>query len=56
MSFLLCSDGLTEYVKDEEILQQLSEEPQIALIISLIFPYNRGGLDDITVQVIEVSY
>ena len=28
--FLLCSDGLTEYVKDDELHQQMEEEPQIA--------------------------
>jgi len=52
--FLLCSDGLTEYVKDEEILQQLSEEPQIAAHNLIDLSLHRGGLDDITVQIVEV--
>ncbi|HQH47271.1 MAG TPA: protein phosphatase 2C domain-containing protein [Candidatus Syntrophosphaera thermopropionivorans] len=52
--FLLCSDGLTEYVKDEEILQQLSEEPQIATHNLVDLAIHRGGLDDITVQIVEV--
>jgi protein phosphatase len=52
--FLLCSDGLTEYVKDDEILQQLSEEPLIAAHNLIDLALHRGGLDDITVQVVEV--
>ena len=47
--FLLCSDGLTEYVKDDEILQQLSEEPLIAAHNLIDLALHRGGLDDITV-------
>lgn len=54
---LLCSDGLTDLVQDEEIASVLSEEPNAELAAhSLVALANqRGGHDNITVQVLRVT-
>ena len=53
--FLLCSDGLTEYVKDDELHQQMEEEPQIACQNLVELANDRGGMDNITVQIVQVQ-
>lgn len=53
--FLLCSDGLTEYVKDRELLQQMREEPMVACVNLVEMANERGGSDNITVQLIHVQ-
>lgn len=53
--FLLCSDGLTEYVSDEELHQQMEEEPQIACQNLVDMANDRGGSDNITIQIVEVQ-
>ena len=51
---LLCSDGLTRHLADEEIAQILSSEPPEKASISLIRKANeRGGEDNISVGVIQ---
>jgi PPM family protein phosphatase len=54
--FLLCSDGLTGMVTDEELVRQLgSEEPPDRTVRSLVELANdRGGIDNITAILIEV--
>jgi len=53
--FLLCTDGLTNAVRDSEILSiVMNEHPQEACR-SLVFHANRkDGSDNITVQVVEI--
>ncbi|NLN85935.1 MAG: Stp1/IreP family PP2C-type Ser/Thr phosphatase [Candidatus Cloacimonetes bacterium] len=53
--FLLCSDGLTEYVSDDELHQQMEEEPQIACQNLVDMANERGGADNITIQLVEVQ-
>ncbi|MDD3142770.1 MAG: Stp1/IreP family PP2C-type Ser/Thr phosphatase [Candidatus Cloacimonetes bacterium] len=53
--FLLCSDGLTEYVKDSELQQQMEEEPQIACQNLVEMANDRGGSDNITIQIVQVQ-
>lgn len=53
--FLLCSDGLTEYVKDDELHQQMEEEPQIACQNLVEMANDRGGNDNITIQIVQVQ-
>ncbi len=52
--FLLCSDGLTEHVKDDELHQQMEEEPQIACQNLVEMANDRGGTDNITIQIVQV--
>lgn len=52
--FLLCTDGLTEYVKDDELLQQMEEEPSIACRNLVEMANDRGGSDNITIQIVRV--
>lgn len=52
--FLLCSDGLTEHVPDAELLTQLEEEPQIACKNLVELALERGGTDNITLQIVHV--
>ncbi len=52
--FLLCSDGLYNHVKDEEIEQMLgSLEPDVAASKLLDLALERGGTDNITIQIIR---
>ncbi len=55
--FLLCSDGLTGMVSDEEITSALSSTRSLELIVrSLIDLANeRGGVDNITAIMVEVK-
>ncbi len=53
--FLLCSDGLTEYVSDNELHQQMEEEPEIACQNLVDMANERGGADNITIQIVEVQ-
>ncbi len=53
--FLLCSDGLTEHVKDDELHQQMEEEPQIACQNLVEMANDRGGTDNITIQIVQVQ-
>ncbi len=54
---LLCSDGLTDLVSDEEILAALETQPAQQAAKSLIQLANqRGGHDNITVLVIEAPH
>ena len=55
--FLLCSDGLTGMVTDDEIFQHLGSGPGLEKMVrSLIDVANeRGGVDNITAIVIEVT-
>lgn len=52
---LLCSDGLTDLVSDEEILSRLERQPAHQAAEGLIELANqRGGHDNITLLVVEV--
>jgi protein phosphatase len=52
---VLCSDGLTDLVKDEEILAMLQSQEQEKAIEELVKMANqRGGHDNITVVVLRV--
>ena len=54
--FLLCSDGLVRHVSDPEIASILrSSEPEGAARALIKETLNRGGTDNISVIVIEVS-
>lgn len=53
--FLLCSDGLTEYIDEEEICSILTiYEPEEACKLLVNIANKRGGKDNITVQVTKV--
>ncbi|NIS82710.1 MAG: hypothetical protein GTO14_21480 [Anaerolineales bacterium] len=52
---LLCSDGLTDLVEDEEIQETLNQEPAIDAVASLIdLARERGGFDNITLVILEL--
>lgn len=52
---LLCSDGLTDLVEDQEILEALSEHsPEEAANALVDMARARGGHDNITVVIVEV--
>lgn len=54
--FILCSDGLTNYAKNEEILAITSTNPVQQAAGKLIDLANeKGGSDNITVQIVEVK-
>jgi protein phosphatase len=53
--FVLCSDGLSGVVSDEEIARLVAAEPLPAAAERLVALANeRGGPDNVTVQVVEV--
>lgn len=55
-AFLICSDGLTTYLSDEDIAIVLTEnEPEDACKQLVKIANERGGRDNITVQVIVVT-
>ena len=54
--FILCTDGLTNYVKDEEILNAATNNPAQQAARKLVDLANEnGGSDNITVQIAEVK-
>lgn len=53
--FLLCSDGLHGYLKDEEILDALLAGPEAAVSRLVDMANARGGRDNITAVVVEVT-
>jgi serine/threonine protein phosphatase PrpC len=55
-TLLLCTDGLTEMVKDEDIARILGSEPPAASAERLIRQANEnGGVDNITVVVVRIE-
>lgn len=54
--FLLCSDGLSEYVRPEEMLEILTKTPaEDAAEIMLQMALDGGGQDNITLLIAEVT-
>ena len=54
--FLLCSDGLTNLVTDEEMLKIVKKEsPQKACEKLIQLANKRGGDDNITVQILKMA-
>lgn len=54
-SFLLCSDGLTEYIDDDEICSIINvHDPEKACKLLVNIANKRGGRDNITVQIAKV--
>ena len=52
---LLCSDGLTNMLKNEDILQEIKKTNFMTLSDSLVDSANRnGGTDNISVVVVEI--
>jgi serine/threonine protein phosphatase PrpC len=51
--FLLCSDGLSNVVKNSEIHEYMKREDAIADLISLT--YERGAPDNVTIVIAEVG-
>ena len=52
--FLICSDGLTAHVADDEIGGALAEKSPEAACGSLIeLTLSRGGTDNVTVVIVE---
>jgi serine/threonine protein phosphatase PrpC len=53
-TFVLCSDGLTKHVADDEILQCVStHDPQTSCTGLVHLALERGGLDNVTVVVVR---
>ena len=54
--FLLCSDGLTNLVSDEELLKIMkNESPEKACEKLIQLANKRGGHDNITIQILKLS-
>lgn len=54
-TFILCSDGLSGLIKDEEIQRIVNtNDPQEAALKLISTANNNGGFDNITVQVVKV--
>lgn len=54
--FLLCSDGLTSFVRDEEIKLVLeTKDPEEAANALVDRANNLGGRDNITVQIVKIT-
>jgi len=54
--FLLCTDGLTGHVEDDELKQiVVSHSPQTACDMLVDLANERGGSDNITVQIVHVK-
>ena len=52
---LLCSDGLTNMLKNEDILQKVTSTNFMTLSCELVDSANRnGGTDNVTVVVVEI--
>ncbi|MGX1788997.1 PP2C family protein-serine/threonine phosphatase [Bosea sp. NPDC055332] len=55
--FVLCSDGLTDHVRDEEILRAaVSGDPQAACDALLALTLERGASDNVTVIVVRYHH
>ncbi len=55
-TFLLCSDGLTSYLTDDDLFQILStQKPDEACQTLVDLANERGGRDNITVQVVMID-
>jgi len=53
--FLLCSDGLSGVVRDEEIAEVMRREPPVEAVRALVaFANERGGPDNVTVQIARI--
>ena len=53
--YLLCTDGLTSMLSDEEILSNLNSEALERVCANLVQAANdRGGLDNVTVVLVAV--
>lgn len=53
--FLLCSDGLSGVVRDEEIAEVLRRQPPEQAVRTLVdFANERGGPDNVTVQIARI--
>jgi serine/threonine protein phosphatase PrpC len=53
--FVICSDGLTKHLDDDEILQQVTaRNAQAACDTMLALALERGGLDNVTVVIIRL--
>lgn len=54
--YLLCSDGLSVFVRDEEIVEALLSRPLDATCDALVLlDLDRGGRDNVTVVAAEVQ-
>ena len=54
--FLLCSDGLTRMVNDEELEHQLGQAPIEAVSAALLdLVLRRGAKDNVTTVLVEVA-
>ncbi len=54
--FVLCSDGLSNYVPDDAALSELTPEPLKAAATALVeFANSKGGADNISVVVVDVG-
>jgi protein phosphatase len=54
--FILCSDGLTGFVEDNELLKYSEKySPQEACIKLVDMANERGGKDNITVQIVKIT-
>ncbi len=54
--FMLCTDGLTDHFEDTELLGHLTESPQVAAHNLVDLVRQRGGTDDITIQIIKILH
>lgn len=55
-TFILCSDGLTTHVRDEEILRAVGKDaPQVASDKLLALVMDRGATDNVTVMVVRCT-
>ncbi|MFH1437010.1 MAG: protein phosphatase 2C domain-containing protein [Pseudomonadota bacterium] len=52
--FMLCSDGLYEYINDIEIAAVLDHDPEPAVRHLVELALNRGGKDNVTSIVVEI--
>ncbi|WP_407147006.1 PP2C family protein-serine/threonine phosphatase [Bradyrhizobium sp. ORS 86] len=53
--FVICSDGLTKHLQDDEILQQaVTRRAQAACDDMLAMALDRGGLDNVTIVIVRL--